>query len=184
MNFNYIWFEDQRHLHERFLKEIDTTDFKVLEIGALEGMSTLFFLDNYNSKVSTIEQFCLSDKVNKIIRPSINNFIKNTEQTTNKDNLSFYRNDPCIILPDFIYSHEKFDYIVIKDTNYIKNIYPIAILCFKVLNDGGIMFFEEYDFHGLGTNVHNDLKSFIKIYRDDFEILYFENHFVIKKIIS
>ena len=66
--FTTNWFEYQKSVIERFILP-SSKEYHFLEIGSYEGMSTVYYIDNYlenpNSTITTIDPFNISDTCSK-----------------------------------------------------------------------------------------------------------------------
>jgi hypothetical protein len=69
-NFTADWFADQKPTIERYFPPTDRK-LRILEIGAFEGRSSVFYIDNYlshpESTIDIIDPFDITDKTTPYI---------------------------------------------------------------------------------------------------------------------
>ena len=183
------WFEGQRPIHEKFLNSIDyiNNPIKILEIGSHEGRSSVFFskyLVNKDSSLTCIDPYLEEDTTTPVNSKTFDIY-KNNIKLTGKESQIFLEKDFSFDVLLKLYLDKKlFDYILIDGSHLSKDVIEDAILSFKLLKSGGIMFFDDY----LGGDI-NTLKypkigidSFINSFNNKIEILHVGYHYVIKKI--
>ena len=147
---------------------------KILEIGALEGMSTTWFLENLpNCTVTTIDTW-EGGKDHDPNNPEIN-FIKIKE---NFDyNISHFGDRVTAIkstsfngLTDLIKKGEKFDFVYIDGSHTAADVNLDLVLSFKLLNINAIIYCDDY-FWGMNEFSVYDcpklgIDSFVNTYAD------------------
>jgi len=191
---NYIftndWFEAQRPIHEKFLGAIDYSNnpIKILEIGAHEGRSSVFFSDflvHKDSSLTCIDPFLPEDTTSPVNSNTFELYKYNIKLTGKESQINLQKDYSFNVLTKMYIENQKFDYILIDGSHLTKDVIQDAILSFEILNPGGIIFFDDY----LGGDDVNSIKfpktgidSFVNCFRDKIEILYSGYHYVVKKL--
>lgn len=142
MQFTKYWFEDQRPVHQRFLRST-SEEIHILEIGAFEGMSTTFFmkyLDHPNSTLDTIDPFLTTDPTTPVVFDTYSRFVANVSQAPNFEKLSVHKCKSNEILP----SLGMFDYILVDGSHLIRDVQYDAKHSLLHLKEDGIIFFDDY----------------------------------------
>jgi predicted O-methyltransferase YrrM len=183
------WFEDQRPIHEKFLCNIEyvSNSIKILEIGAHEGRSSVFFskfLVHKDSSLTSIDPFLPEDTTSPV-KDDTFQIYKHNIKLTGKESQIFLEKDYSINVLTKLYSkNEKFDYVLIDGSHLSKDVIADAILSFELIKSGGIIFFDDY----LGGDINSlqcpkiAIDSFVNCFRDKLEILHVGYHYVIKKL--
>jgi len=186
MAFTNTWFLNQEPIHKKFISKKEQT---ILEIGAFEGRSTLFFLDHLegdNSRLDTIDPFPSSDNTCPVYPELYNIFIKNVSPHPNFNKLTVYRDYSQNILPTFLLDQKKYDYILIDGSHLAKDVLFDAMMCFKLLKPGGIIFFDDYEWWGKGQNDPTlpkiGIDAFTSVFKDELKIVQKDYHLVITKV--
>jgi len=175
--FNDNWFLNNLIIFENFFPKNKKFNFRYLEIGCHEGMSLLYVLENYK-KVKAIGVDIWGGKNYSLV-----------EKTFDK-NISGYKNflkvkkDSIIALREFNYNNLFFDYIYIDGLHLGEHVIVDAIESFKILKNNGLMIFD--DFLQFDPNrkyqTYEAIFYFLKFFKNNLRILYFQNILVIKKI--
>lgn len=147
--FNHDWFSPNiQNLNRIFAGYTNTEPPRILEIGALEGMSTVWFLENLpGCRVTTIDTW-KGGKDHSPDNPEINfitikeNFEYNTDRF--KDRLTTIENTSFNGLVSLIQQNEKFDFVYIDGSHTAVDANLDLILSFKLLNVGSIMYCDDY----------------------------------------
>lgn len=192
-NINYIytnnWFGAQKPIHEKYLNNIDHINFpiKILEIGSHEGRSSVFFtqfLINKNSSLTCIDPFLVEDTTTPVDSKTYEIY-KHNIKLTGRESQIYLEKDYSFNALIKLYAEQKnFDYILIDGSHLSKDVIEDAILSFRILRSGGIMFFDDY----LGGDVNSlgfpkiGIDSFVNSFKDKIEILHVGYHYVIKKL--
>ena len=190
---NYIytnnWFESQRSIHEKFLNTINYTDnpIKILEIGSHEGRSSVFFskyLVNKDSTLTCIDPYLSEDTTSPVNSKTFDIYKHNIKLTCKESQIFLEKNYSFDTLLKLYLEQKIFDYILIDGSHLSKDVIEDAILSFKLLRQGGIMFFDDYnggDVNSLGFPKIG-IDSFINSFRNKIEILHVQYHYIIKKL--
>ena len=177
--FKDFWFLNNVEIINYFLPKFKDVKFDYLEIGSHEGMSLLYVLENYKN-VSAIGIDVWSGKkyslIEKIFDKNIfgyKNFLK-------------IKKDSIIALREFNHNNFFFDYIYIDGLHLGEHVIVDAIESFKVLKNNGIMIFDDFLQFDASRKyqTYQAIFYFLKFFKKNLRILYFQNILVIKKIKS
>ena len=185
-NYKYSqeWFngsEIQYNLH-RFLDK--STENKILEIGCFEGLSSVFFADNFlnnsNSNLTCVDPFLNIDTNDH------RQFLQNNEEMNFDYNISVCKNTDKITIhkitsDDFFKTNNKtYNFIYIDgchDPEFIKRDMEHS---FNVLEKNGIMWMDDYG-GGDGIAIKNTMNEFLSKYNGQYEIIHIGYQLSIKK---
>lgn len=175
--FNDTWFLNNLMIFEYFFPK-KNNKFKYLEIGCHEGMSLFYVLENYK-KVSAIGiDIWGGRKKYSLVEKTFDNNIFGYK------NFSKVKKDSIIALREFNHSKLFFDYIYIDGLHHGEHVIVDAVESFKILKKNGIMIFD--DFLQFDRNrkyqTYQAIFYFLKFFKNDLRILYFQNILVIRKI--
>ena len=167
-NFKSFWFLNNFQIFEYFLPKSLNKKFNYLEIGTYEGLSLLYVLNKYkNINVTGVD---IVNILNKKIK--------------NHKNLKMFKSDSIIALRKLKQENQKFNYIYIDGLHNGEHIIVDAIESFKLLEYQGIMIFD--DFMSVDSKLKyqcsEGLYFFLRFFKKEIKILYFQNVLVIKKI--
>jgi predicted O-methyltransferase YrrM len=161
-----------------------TTENRMLEIGCFEGLSSVFFADNFidnpNSSLTCVDPFL-----------NINNndheeFLQNNEEMSFDYNISICKNSDKItihkITSDMFFenNNKTFNFIYIDgchEPDFIKRDMENS---FKILEKGGIMWLDDYC-GGDGIQIKKTMNLFIEKYKDQCEIIHKGYQLALKK---
>jgi len=145
---------------------------KILEIGALEGRSTVWFLNNIpNCTVTTIDTWC-GGKDHDPNNPEIN-FTKIKENFDNnisyfKDRVRVMHMDSFTALTQLIKEDQKYDFAYIDGSHTAIDANLDLILSFKLLNVNSIIYADDYYWGFNEYPVHDcpklGIDSFVNVY--------------------
>ena len=149
----------------------------ILEIGAFEGSSTTWFIDNYLhhdlSTITVIEPFTDSE----LLVPSKNYelFINNIKKVLYPEKVIFYKDRSITVLPTLLKDKKHYDIILINGSNFLQDIYEDIILCWELLKQNGYLFID--------SNLMYLVKDiFDKIKNVRYEIIFDNLKTIVKKI--
>ena len=173
-NFNVFWFMNNLEIFNYFFPRDFNKSFTYLEIGSYEGMSLLYLLEKYkNVKITAIDLWNDSN-----IEISFN---KNTNKYSN---LIKIKSDSIIALRELNKNKEKFNYIYVDGFHDGAHVIVDAIEAFKLLDINGVMILD--DFMQVDKNIayqsYEGIFHFLRLFRKEIKILYFQNILVLKKI--
>ena len=150
-------------------------EIKILEIGCFEGLSSVFFADNFldnpNSSLTCVDPFL-----------TINNndhkqFLQNNEEMNFDFNTSICKNTDRITINKitsdkfFENNNQTYNFIYIDgchESDFIKRDMENS---FNVLEKNGIMWMDDYG-GGDGIQIKNTMDAFLEKYRGQFEIIH------------
>jgi predicted O-methyltransferase YrrM len=185
-NYKYsqVWFfgsEIKRHL-EFFLNRSEEN--RILEIGCFEGLSSVFFADNFidnvNSRLTCVDPFLNIDNNDHI------QFLQNNEEINFDFNMSICKNTDKIkihkITSDefFENNNETYNFIYIDGCHESEFIIRDMENSFKCLEKNGIMWMDDYC-GGDGIAIKNTMDIFLKKYYDQYDIIHIGYQLAIKK---
>ena len=171
--FDHDWFSRNiENLQRIFASYRGTSPLNILEIGAFEGRSTVWFLDNVpNCNVTTIDTW-LGGKDHSPDNPEINfaqvlsNFQYNTEKF--KDRLDVYVGNSFDALTSLIAKRKTFDFVYVDGSHTAIDVNLDLILSFKLLNVPGILYCDDYYWGFNEMSIYETPKlgidSFVNVY--------------------
>lgn len=191
MNYKFTknWFNQSeiKHLLLNFLNPHQQNN--ILEIGCFEGMSSVFFADNFlihkNASLICVDPFLnIENNDHKEYMTNSNTedyFDYNISICKNKDKIKIYK----ITSDDFFLNNSssslKFNFIYIDGCHLPDFISKDMENSFNVLNKGGIMWMDDYG-GGDGIQIRNSMNNFLKKYIGQYEIIHCGYQLAIKKI--
>lgn len=193
MTFLYDWFSNNITVWEKFLKKFkNRKNLSFLEIGCFEGQSTLWLLENIltqpNSKIVVIDTFAGGDD-QKHFGVKTGNLLKRFKENL-KDYISEDPEENKVIIKKGFSSEilkkleGKFDFIYIDGSHIAKDVLEDAVLSWELLNDNGIMIFDDYSWDRYNDETLNPrpaINCFLRIYKGWYKILYAKYQVVIQK---
>lgn len=162
-----------------------TKQNNILEIGSFEGLSSVFFADNFidnqKSNLTCVDPFL-----------SINNndhsqFLQNNEEKNFDYNILTCKNSHKItvhkITSDIFFknNNKTYNFIYIDGCHEPEFIKRDMENSFKILEKNGIMWMDDYC-GGDGIQVKNVMNNFLKKYKDQYELIHIGYQLAIKKI--
>ena len=174
-----------------YLSKFSNIKINCLDLGSREGEFTCWMLNNLcnnnYSKVYSVDKW--DDKLdyaNDNFKPTEQKFNDNVIETgKEKQNVKMkMTNDKALIILRDI-SSIIFDFIFIKSCYDPKNIISEAILSWDLLNEDGIMIFDDYNYNALKKNYLKPkiaIDAFIEIYSTQIKVLHIGYQYIIKKI--
>lgn len=186
MSYRYtqVWFlcSDIRRLLEHFVDKSSKND--ILEIGCFEGLSSIFFADNFlDNESSTLT--CV-DPFLSINDNDHSQLLQNNEEQNFDFNISVCKNSNKIkihkITSDkfFETNTKKYKLIYIDgshDTEFIKRDMENS---FNFLENNGIMWMDDYG-GGDGIKIRNTMNSFLEKYKGQYDIIHSGYQLAIRK---
>lgn len=169
---------------------------RCLEIGSFEGRSTIYLVENYcNGKGSYVDavdtwegsiEHSTADK-----NGLYNRFINNLNPYIKNHKVNVYRGISSDILIKLIEEvrdekREKYDFIYIDASHFAKDVLMDTVLSWRLLKNGGLMFFDDYlwpyykEQPWLKPKVA--INGFLESYSTMYELLYKDYQIHIKKI--
>lgn len=157
---------------------------KILEIGCFEGLSSVFFADNFldnsNSSLTCVDPFL-----------TINNndhkqFLENNEEMNFDYNISICKNSDKItihkITSDIFFenNNQTYNFIYIDGSHEPEFIKRDMENSFNILEKNGIMWMDDYG-GGDGIQIKNTMNAFLQKYNGQYELIHQEYQLAIKK---
>lgn len=167
MNYNFTanWFdsdESQKKDLCNILPYKTNDEIHILEIGSYEGMSTVWFVENFlNNEKSTITcvdpwddysqdansmgSYGSSDASCKFKTRKIKDvFLNNIEVTGKKNQVLVKQGMSNKILPSLIFEDKEYDVVYIDGNHVAPFVLMDAIMSWNLLKNNGIMIFDDY----------------------------------------
>ena len=179
------------------------TPNKILEIGSFEGKSTVWFIENYiidTSKSITCIDPWLNYNHNEISLHTYgdvssdrkynnneikNRFLSNIELTGKSSQVKILHGLSHIELPKLNVDGEKFDLIFIDGNHTASFVLTDAVYSWWLLNENGIMIFDDYGWVYENNNNQSVPKfaidSFIECFNGYLDILHIGEYAIIRK---
>lgn len=133
--FTTDWFCGNEERFQRFLSPLADSRCSILEIGAFEGRSTCWLLDNIaahpESTVTSIDPF------------PTDHFHGNVALSKNASKHKFYQGKSVDVMPRL--NDSKFDFVYIDGSHTSFNVLADAVMTFEKTKVGGIMAFDDYE---------------------------------------
>ena len=174
------WFTPNIPIWEKVLKPFKGKPVNYLEIGAFEGRSVIWMLENIlihpESKVTAIDIFDgdIKERYYKNIKLSGREVttIENYSQLALRE-LPFY----------------SFDIIYIDGSHAKKDVLEDAVLSWRLIKDGGILIFDDYRYAGCFTEEFGEKKDFPKpavdaftqCFDDQFEVIHNDYQLILRR---
>jgi len=185
-NYKYTqtWFLGSEILRDlaNFLDK--TKQNNILEIGCYEGLSSVFFADNFidnqNSSLTLVDPFL------NISTNDHSNFLQNNEELNFDFNISNCKNKEKIkinkITSDTFFENNKqtFNFIYIDGCHEPDFIIRDMENSFKVLEPNGIMWMDDYG-GGDGIQIRDSMNSVLEKLKGNFELIHKNYQLAIRK---
>ena len=171
---------------KRCLKDFldESKENKMLEIGCFEGLSSVFFADNFlnnpQSKLTCVDPFLNFDNNDH------EQFLKNNEEMNFDYNISICKNSDRIkihkITSDIFFenNNETYNFIYIDGCHYPSFIKRDMENSFNILEKNGIMWMDDYG-GGDGIQIKNTMDTFLQKYNGQYELIFKGYQLAIKK---
>ena len=157
---------------------------KILEIGCFEGLSSVFFADNFidNSKsnLTCVDPFLNIDDNDHTI------FLNNNEEKNFDFNISVCKNSDKIIIHKitsdafFEKNNKTYNLIYIDGCHEPEFIERDMENSFKILEKNGIMWMDDYK-GGDGITIKNTMDTFLEKYKGQYKLIHSGYQLAIKK---
>jgi predicted O-methyltransferase YrrM len=181
------WFTNSEinlKLHNFLDKKLVNT---MLEIGCFEGLSSVFFADNFlenpNSKLTCVDPFLnieTNDHKQFLLNNQEKNFDYNLSVCKNSDKITIHK-----ITSDKFFETNKntFNFIYIDGCHEPEFIIKDMENSFKILEKNGIMWMDDYEGgDDIQKIIKNTMNSFLEKYRGQYEIIHAGYQLAIRKL--
>jgi predicted O-methyltransferase YrrM len=184
--YSQTWFINSE-INQNLEKFIDKTkQIKILEIGCFEGLSSVFFADNFldnpNSTLTCVDPFLTIDNNDHgylLQNNEEHNFDHNISVCKNSDKIVIHK----IISDDFFkYNKTTYNLIYIDGSHIPEYITRDMENSFAVLEKNGIMWMDDY-MGGDGIQIRNVMNSFLEKYINQYELINFGYQLAIMKTV-
>ena len=188
-NYKYSqsWFFGSE-INNKLLDFLDKSkENNMLEIGSFEGLSSVFFADNFldakNSSLTCVDPFL------NITNNDHSNFLQNNEEKNFDYNISKCKNSDKVIVykitsDKFFETNKKtYNFIYIDGCHMPDYIKRDMENSFNVLEKNGIMWMDDYR-GGDGIQIKNTMDDFLKKYIGKYDLIHTGYQLAIKKLID
>lgn len=147
----------------------------ILEIGSYEGMSAIFFannfLDNNESELTIVDPHYVNMEV-------IKRFHKNIKKAKNFDRISYYN-----IESDEYFNKnlKQFNFIYIDGDHSFDQVFKDLENCSQNLQEGGVIWLDDYLWYPEDENL-NPILKFMSLYGKNYEVIHKGYQFAIRKL--
>lgn len=175
MKFTHDLFSGSQSNFDKYLiKYKDQPNLYFLEIGAFQGMATIWLINNIlthpTSKIMIIDTFEGGDGLEQgDIYPV---FIENIKGFESKIDVIKGKSQDVLRM-DSMQNH-RFDFAYVDGSHKSQNVMLDAIQSFRLLKNGGILAFDDYPWKWQGDEVESPgiaIDCFLKIYSKEIEVL-------------
>ena len=184
-NFSTLWFLNNYKIIGNFLPKNYNENFKYLEIGSFEGLSSLFILSNWkNANVTCVDTWEDSKDESQILDYNFENVEKKFDLNLQKYPFTKIKSTSTEAFKILNGKKSNYDYIYIDGSHNGLDIFNDAKASFQLLNLNGLIFFDDITniYKGIKMQSHNAFEKFYNLYKKKIEILYLKNIAIIKKI--
>lgn len=164
-SFEHPWFEAIRHEWEEITTSQRGKQLKVLEIGSFEGASTTWILDNLmdhpDSRMTCVDHFGGGmdhhvDPVEKYDFESLEaRFKSNVAKCENGSKLNLMKMSSDDALLTLRKDGTTFNFIYIDASHVAIDVLHDAVLCWRMLEEGGTMVFDDWNWKGYMEHSYN-----------------------------
>ncbi len=183
-NFSNKWFLNNFDVFNFFLPKDNNLKFNYLEIGCFEGMSSYYVLSRYKD----VNAFLLDiwDMPNPNSKTLSNDFSlveKAFDKNLSDYNFTKIKDDSVVAMRRLFKQNKFFDFIYIDGSHNGEDILSDSIEAFKILNKGGLIFFDDFLQHDKNRDLqsYEGIEKFLSLYSNYLNIEYFQNNLVIRK---
>ena len=180
---NTLWFNNSEIKHKIFNYLQKDSENHILEIGSYEGLSSVFFADNFlfniNSTLTCVDPFLSidnNDHRDLLLSNQEKNFLNNISNTVFSDKITFEKKTS-----DSFFSENKkmFNFIYIDGSHEPNQAVSDLDNSLKIITDGGIIWMDDY--LG-GTNIKSAVDEYISSEKRPLELIHSGYQISFKKI--
>jgi predicted O-methyltransferase YrrM len=163
---------------------------KILEIGSWEGRSAIFFLRYFpRATLTTIDTFTGSPEIAADAR--LVGLIPGVEARFDSNLAEFgprlekIKATSYAALGGLAMEFRRFDLIYVDGSHYSTDVYADAAMSWPMLARGGILIFDDYDWHLMSTEVERPklgIDAFLAAIAGQYRILHRDTQVIIEKI--
>jgi predicted O-methyltransferase YrrM len=182
--YSHNWFLESEIKRELFHHLDKSTQNKILEIGCFEGLSSVFFADNFldnpNSSLTCVDPFLTIDNNDHSV------FLQNNEEMSFDFNISNCKHSNKITIhkttSDIFFgkNNQTFNFVYIDGCHEPDFIKRDMERSFHFLEKNGIMWMDDYH-GGDGIRIKNTMKTFLKEYNGQYELIHKGYQLAIRK---
>jgi predicted O-methyltransferase YrrM len=160
--FRVDWFSARIPRFERHLSHLKGRPCRILEIGAHEGRSTCWMVEN----IATHEDIHI-DTIDVVEHPGLQ---RNLDATGRSDKITFHRGLSGDILRTLTF--HGYDFVYIDGSHAAVSVLEDAVYSFRLLKAGGIMAFDDYLWEDKASRIEVAVDAFLSVYAAEIEILH------------
>ena len=155
-----------------------------MEIGCYEGLSSFYVLSEF--KFVNAYFLDIWDESNKNSKSLTNDFgrvEKFFDENVSEFNFTKIKDDSVISMRKLFRNDISFDFIYIDGSHNGEDILSDAIEAFKILNKGGLIFFDDFLQYEKNRKIQSyvGIEKFLELYFNDLQIIFFQNNLAVKK---
>ena len=182
--FTNKWFLNTFEIFNYFLPKNRNEKFNYLEIGCYEGLSSFYVLSEF--KFVNAYFLDIWDEPNKNSKSLTNDFgrvEKFFDENVSEFNFTKIKDDSVISMRKLFRNDIGFDFIYIDGSHNGEDILSDAIEAFKILNKGGLIFFDDFLQYEKNRKIQSyvGIEKFLELYSNDLQIVFFQNNLAVKK---
>lgn len=182
--YSQTWFLNSE-IYQKVKQVLDSSkENRMLEIGCFEGLSSIFFADNFlDHPTSTLT--CV-DPFMTIENNDHSQFLANNEEKSFDYNISICKNAEKITVnkvtsDTFFETNTKtFNFIYVDGCHEPEFITRDMENAFRVLEKDGIMWMDDYG-GGHGNNIRNTMNRFLEKYTGQYDLIHISYQLAIRK---
>jgi Methyltransferase domain len=163
--FSVDWFSGNIPLFEQFLGHLKDRQCRLLEIGAYEGQSTVWLVDNIATHSSSVVETVDVHENPRLWR--------NLAATGHANKVTFHLGSSSVVLRTL--PLDSYDFAYIDGCHWTVETLEDAVHAFRLIKAGGVMAFDDYLWDDPERNQEGRPKeavdAFLTIYSDKIEIL-------------
>lgn len=182
--YSQTWFMNSEI--KKYLKRFcdKSKENKILEIGCFEGLSSVFFADNFidniNSSLTCVDPFLTinnNDHSQFLLNNEEMNFDFNISVCKNSDKITIHK-----ITSDKFFENNKntYNFIYIDGSHEPCFIERDMENSFSILEKNGIMWMDDYG-GGDGIKIKNTMNTFLEKYKGEYDLIHIGYQLAIKK---